>query len=166
MGMPDAFARGAADFSGMDGAEDLSISRVLHKAWGAVNEAGTEAAAVTVTIITTSVMPPALVFRADHPFLFFIRDNQSGSVLFLGRVANPGQTGASVAVAPQLNITRSGNGLRISWPYPSAGWTLQQRPDLSATNWTPSSGISNDGTNNLLSIPAPSGSLFFRLSQP
>ncbi len=166
MGMPEAFAPGAADFSGIDGAEDLYISDVVHKAWVAVNEAGTEAAAATVTIVGILAMPPALVFRADHPFIFFIRDNQSGSLRFLGRVANPGQSVANVALAPQLSITHSGNGLRLSWPYPSAGWTLRQNPDLSTTNWTPSSGISDDGTNNLLSIPAPPGSLFFRLSQP
>jgi len=165
MGMPDAFVPGAADFSGIDGTNDLYISHVLHKAWGAVNEAGTEAAAATVGIIGILAMPMPLVFRADHPFIFFIRDTQSGSLLFLGRVADPSQSVANTVTVPQLNITQSDNSLRISWPSPSTGWTLSQNPDLSTTNWTPSSGISNDGTNNLLSIPAPPGSLFFRLSQ-
>ena len=91
MGMTDAFSR-SADFSGMNGKRDLSISAVIHKAYVDVNEEGTEAAAATgVTMRLTSVGPGARppVFRADHPFLFFIRDNQSGSILFIGRVTNP-----------------------------------------------------------------------------
>jgi serpin B len=166
MGMPDAFAPGAADFSGIDGAQDLVISDVLHKAWVAVNEAGTEAAATTVTIVTPTVGLMSPVFRADHPFLFFIRDTQSGSLLFLGRVANPSPSVANAAPALHLSLTPSGQSLNISWPYPSTGWTLRQNPDLSTTNWTPSGGITNDGTNNFLSISTQAGALFFRLSQP
>src|SRR5436190_3649467 len=87
MGMPDAFQAGVADFSGIDGAMDLFISLVLHKAWGEVNEQGTEAAAATVISIgTTAVFIPP-VFRADHPFIFFIRDTLSGSLLFIGRLS-------------------------------------------------------------------------------
>jgi serine protease inhibitor len=91
MGMPDAFTPRVADFSGIDGMMDLCISHVFHKAWGEVNEAGTEAAAATVVVVvsTGSVGPPPPVFRADHPFIFFIRDTQSGSILFLGRLADP-----------------------------------------------------------------------------
>jgi serpin B len=91
MGMTDAFSR-SADFSGMDGKRDLFISAVIHKAYVDVNEEGTEAAAATaVTMKLTSIGPGGRppVFRADHPFLFLIRDNQSGSILFLGRVMNP-----------------------------------------------------------------------------
>ena len=89
MGMPDAFS-GKADFSGMTDNRDLFISAVVHKAYVDVNEEGTEAAAATgVTMKLTSVAPPPPVFRADHPFIFLIRDNQTGSILFLGRVANP-----------------------------------------------------------------------------
>jgi serpin B len=91
MGMPDAFGP-EADFSGIDGTTTLSISHVFHKAWGEVDEAGTQAAASTVVTIITTVapLPPATpVFRADHPFIFFIRDTQSGSILFLGRLADP-----------------------------------------------------------------------------
>jgi len=90
MGMQDAFS-GRADFSGINGQKDLYISAVIHKAYVDINEEGTEAAAATaVTIRLTSVGPaPSPVFRADHPFLFLIRDNQSGSILFLGRVMNP-----------------------------------------------------------------------------
>jgi len=91
MGMTDAFSP-RADFSGMDGAKDLYISAVVHKAFVDVNEEGTEAAAATAVGMRASVMmrpQPVPVFRADHPFLFLIRDTHSGSILFLGRVTNP-----------------------------------------------------------------------------
>jgi len=91
MGMTDAFSPGSADFSGMNGKRDLFISAVIHKAYVDVNEEGTEAAAATaVTMKVTSIGPTRIpVFRADHPFLFLIRDNLSGSILFIGRVVNP-----------------------------------------------------------------------------
>lgn len=91
MGMTDAFSARVADFSGITGSRDLFISAVIHKAYVDVNEEGTEAAAATgVTMRLTSVGPSQTpVFRADHPFLFLIRDNQSGSILFIGRVMNP-----------------------------------------------------------------------------
>jgi serpin B len=89
MGMPDAFST-KADFSGMSGNKDLFISAVVHKAYVEVNEEGTEAAAATgVGMKLTSVAPPPPVFKADHPFVFLIRDNHTGSILFLGRMANP-----------------------------------------------------------------------------
>jgi serpin B len=93
MGMPDAFTP-QADFSGMDGARDIFISEVFHKAWVDVNEEGTEAAAATVGAMKASAMPmrppaPPPIFRADHPFIFCIRDTRSGSLLFLGRLADP-----------------------------------------------------------------------------
>jgi len=90
MGMTDAFT-GAADFSGMTGKRDLFISAVIHQAYVDVNEEGTEAAAATgVVMKLTAALPEQTpVFRADHPFLFLIRDKTSGSILFLGRVMNP-----------------------------------------------------------------------------
>ena len=91
LGMTNAFTD-QADFSGMDGKKDLLISAVVHKAFVEVNEEGTEAAAATgISIAATSFeepQPPVL-FRADHPFLFLIRDNQTGSILFLGRIVDP-----------------------------------------------------------------------------
>ncbi len=94
MGMSDAFSQQKADFSGMSLPQEvgkLFISAVIHKAYVDVNEEGTEAAAATAVIVNvTAVRPePTPVFRADHPFLFLIRDNQSGSILFIGRVTNP-----------------------------------------------------------------------------
>ncbi|HPC21356.1 MAG TPA: serpin family protein, partial [Phycisphaerae bacterium] len=90
LGMRLAFRVGAADFSGMDGTQELYIGAVLHKAYVDVNEEGTEAAGATGVVMKMRATPgPPPVFRADHPFLFLIRDVQSGSILFLGRLANP-----------------------------------------------------------------------------
>jgi serpin B len=88
MGMPSAFdAR--ADFSGMDGTRNLSISDVFHQGFVKVNEKGTEASAATAVVMTERAMPQATRFVADKPFLFFIRDNKSASVLFMGRMVDP-----------------------------------------------------------------------------
>lgn len=93
LAMRDAFDGAKADFSGMDGhAGWLSISDVLHKAFVDVNEEGTEAAAATAVVMRSlAVAAPPPVFRADHPFLFLIQENRTGSVLFLGRITNPVQ---------------------------------------------------------------------------
>ena len=89
LGMPDAFVYGVADFSGVNGVvKDLYISGVFHKAFIEVNEEGTEAAAATGVVLSHSI-PVAPVFYADHPFIFIIKDNRSGSILFMGRVMNP-----------------------------------------------------------------------------
>ena len=90
MGMPAAFDGGRADFSGMNGGKErLAITAVVHKAFVAVDEQGTEAAAATgVTLGRTSVQVEK-PFRADHPFLFLIRDGRTGSILFMGRVVDP-----------------------------------------------------------------------------
>lgn len=87
MGMTDAFAYGTADFSPMDGTKELFISQVIHKAFVKVNEAGTEAAAATAVIVVGGGVPKPV--HIDHPFLFFIRDLKTGTVLFLGRVVDP-----------------------------------------------------------------------------
>lgn len=90
MGMSDAFDLKTADLSGMDGKRDLFINAVVHKAFVDVNEEGTEAAAATgVAAGVLSAPAPPVTFRADHPFMFLIRDNQTGTILFLGRVSNP-----------------------------------------------------------------------------
>ncbi len=91
LGMPDAFS-GSADFSGMDGGRNLIISDVIHKAFVAVDEAGTEAAAATAVVMRlTSIMPEEPVeVTVDRPFVFLIRDLPTGAILFVGRVVNPG----------------------------------------------------------------------------
>jgi serpin B len=91
MGMPTAFS-GSADFSGMDGKGDLFIDDVFHKAFVDVNEEGTEAAAATAVSMTLSYemsFEPIPVFKADHPFIFLIQDDDTGNILFMGRVVNP-----------------------------------------------------------------------------
>jgi serpin B len=86
MGIPTAFGA-AADFSGVDATDQLFISGVMHKAFVEVNEAGTEAAAATT--VTATLKAETVRFIADHPFLFLIRDNGTGSILFLGRIVDP-----------------------------------------------------------------------------
>ena len=90
LGMQQAFQAGKADFSGMnDGKEKLFLSAVVHKAFVDVNEEGTEAAAATGGIMKALAVRIKPVFRADHPFVFLIRDTRNGSVLFLGRILDP-----------------------------------------------------------------------------
>jgi len=86
LGMTSAFAD-TADFSGMDGTKNLYLSDVFHKAFVEVNETGTEAAAVTLVMSASKGMDDR--FNVDHPFIFLIRDNGSGSILFLGRIIDP-----------------------------------------------------------------------------
>jgi len=91
LGMPIAF-QGDADFSGITGSRDFVISAVVHKAFVEVEEKGTEAAAATavVGIRAAAIMPAKeIVFRADHPFLYLIRDAKSGAILFMGRLSRP-----------------------------------------------------------------------------
>lgn len=90
LGISDAFNPKRADFSGMNGKKDLWISDVFHKAFIEVNEEGTEAAAATGVVMTHALQIES-IFRVDHPFIFIIRDNRSGSILFMGRMMNPAE---------------------------------------------------------------------------
>jgi len=90
MGMADLFKAGAADLSGIDGSKELYVSNVLHRAVVEVNEDGTEAAAATAVVMMRSMpidKPP--VFHADHPFIFFVQEKSTKSILFLGRLVKP-----------------------------------------------------------------------------
>jgi serpin B len=90
LGMTDAFTPGLADFSGMDGGRDLAVQAVIHKAVIAVDEQGTTAAAATgVTLGHNSVVTGPRTLVVDRPFLFFIRHDPSGAILFQGRVVDP-----------------------------------------------------------------------------
>jgi serpin B len=91
MGMPDAFDENLADFSGMTGGRDVFIDNVIHKAFVAVDEDGTEAAAATAVIIAPTSAGPieAITLVIDRPFIFLIRDIPSGQILFIGRVLDP-----------------------------------------------------------------------------
>jgi len=87
LGMEQAFVPGQADFSGMDGSHELYIQDALHKAFVSVDEAGTEAAAATVVIVGIKSAPmEPLSVTVDRPFVFLIRDSESGAILFVGRV--------------------------------------------------------------------------------
>ena len=86
--MPDAFVYTVADFSRMDGTRELFIGDVIHEAFVAVDEDGTEAAAATAVVMVGGSMPPPEL-EVNRPFLFVIRDNITGTILFVGRVLNP-----------------------------------------------------------------------------
>ncbi len=89
MGMPVVFSSDA-DFSGMNGRRNLSITDVVHKAFVSVDEAGTEAAAATAVIVGETSIPMELVnVNIDRPFIFMIRDIETGALLFVGRILNP-----------------------------------------------------------------------------
>ena len=93
MGMSTAFNKETADFTGMTEKRGLYLSAVIHKAFVDVNEEGTEAAAATGVVggraMAIQRPQPPIVFRADHPFLFLIRERKSGGILFMGRVTEP-----------------------------------------------------------------------------
>ena len=93
MGMKEAFSE-AADFSKMTLPKDLFISEVFHKAFIEVDEKGTEAAAATAVVMMTTSCAPGpkpkpIIFNANHPFLFYIIDDQTRSVIFMGRMMEP-----------------------------------------------------------------------------
>jgi serpin B len=96
LGAKDASSIRDANFSAMTGGDDLVMSAILHKAFVKVDEMGTEAAAATAVVMGTKGAKPVeqvALFRADHPFLFAIRENHTGTVLFVGRVMDPTRTG-------------------------------------------------------------------------
>jgi serpin B len=88
-----AFGTGA-DFSRITPTRDLYISSVRHKTYVRVDEAGTEAAAVTIVEVGETSVPDTFYMRVDRPFLFAIREHHSGTVLFIGKMVNPGTGGA------------------------------------------------------------------------
>lgn len=91
MGMTDAFST-RADFSGMDGTRSLLIGKVFHSTLVETDEQGTMASSGTAVVMKpggTSLIEPPLIFKADHPFMFLIIHEPSGTILFIGRVVNP-----------------------------------------------------------------------------
>jgi serpin B len=88
MGMPIPFSN-AADFTRMSSKPDLKIDEVYHKAFVEVSEEGTEAAAATAVVIVRKSISIPVDFVANRPFMFIIRENTTGNILFMGRVANP-----------------------------------------------------------------------------
>ena len=94
LGISDAFNPDRSDLSGITRSERLFIGQMIHKAFINVDESGTEAAAVTVAMMAglaeeEEEPPKPVIFKADHPFMFFIRHVKSGTILFAGRVLDP-----------------------------------------------------------------------------
>ncbi|XP_045881143.1 serpin B10 [Meles meles] len=89
MGMSDAFDQSTADFSGMSMEGNLFLSNVFHKSFVEINEQGTEATAGTGGVVGLRSKFPPIEFNANHPFLFFIRHNKTGNILFYGRFCSP-----------------------------------------------------------------------------
>ena len=88
--MTDAFNFASADLSGINGLLTLAITDILHKAFVAVDEKGTEAAAATAVVIgETSVPDPDIIMPVDRPFILLIRDTNTGTILFMGRILDP-----------------------------------------------------------------------------
>lgn len=89
MGIKDAF-NSTADFSGISESEKLYISKVLHKAKISIDEKGTEAAAATAVVMRkTSILAETVDFKANRPFIYILRNNQTNSIYFMGKVVNP-----------------------------------------------------------------------------
>jgi serpin B len=88
-GVTSAFSQHDADFSALNGKRDLYVSTAFHKAFVDVNEEGTEAAAATFGGVVTFGIELSDEFKVDHPFIFMIRDNSTGCLLFLGRIVDP-----------------------------------------------------------------------------
>lgn len=89
MGLTGVFSAPPADFSGIDGTKDLFPTAVVHEAAVDVSEKGTEAAAATGVVVGPTSISRPIEFRADHPFIFFIRDNATKTIVFLGRLVSP-----------------------------------------------------------------------------
>ncbi len=88
VGLKTAFTN-KADFSGITKEAPLQFSKILHKTWIELDEERTEAAAATSAVMKITGQPSYKVFKADHPFVFFIIDNQSKAILFMGRYVKP-----------------------------------------------------------------------------
>ena len=98
LGMKDLFNHGAADLSGIDGSKTLYVSKILHRAVMEVNEEGTVDAATTVVDMKARSIPLQMDFHANHPFIFFIQDKATRSILFLGRLVKPSSSSKSSTV--------------------------------------------------------------------
>ena len=110
IGITDMYKLYIADLSGIDGTRNLYVSGVIHKAFVDVNEEGTEATAATAVVIFEPISvktDPPVIFKADHPFLFFIREKITGSILSSGRVVTPPKA--------QGGAAGTGSGSKLSW---------------------------------------------------
>ncbi len=149
LGMTDAFTRGVADFTGI-GPNGLYIDAAMHKAFIAVDESSTEAAATTGigVVALCQFVPPIdpIVFNADHPFLFMIRDTKTGSLLFTGQIEDPTQQGSDPS-APTIT-----HQAKVQDPGPIET-TTPPNNDLTAT--PPITLLPVSPPNNLLPVTPP-----------
>jgi serpin B len=164
MGMIDAFAAGVADFSGIDGGRDLSIGTATHEAVIDVNETGTTAAGATaITVVSQAVTFPPL-FEATHPFVFLLRDTNSGSILFLGRVNDPTSGGPRLAaVAPLIQTGNGSFGVRnhqfgFNVVSTNATVVIEACTNLSSGAWFPVSTLTLFNNSAYFSEPVPTNS--------
>ncbi len=88
VGLKSAFTK-EADFSGITKKEHLWLDQIIHKTWIELDEEKTEAAAATATFFIRGTTPSLKIFKADHPFVFFIIDNNTKAILFMGRYVKP-----------------------------------------------------------------------------
>jgi len=117
MGMPDLFTLDVANLSGIDGTEDLYVTKVVHQAVVEVSEEGTEAAAATAVIVGVGSAPMADInFRADRPFLFFIQHKDTKSILFLGRLVKPSSVTVTSTAARMSTVAVAAAFLAALWP--------------------------------------------------
>lgn len=165
MGMVDAFMPGTADFSGIDGGPDLSIDSATHKAVVDVNETGTVAAGATVITIVTTVINVPTLFQADHPFLFLIRDTNSASILFLGRVGDPtaGSAPSATSSLPLIHTTDGSLGIRnqqfgFTVAGTNATLVVEACTNLASGAWVPIRTLTLTNGSAYFSEPMPSNS--------
>ncbi len=168
LGMTDAFSN-QANFSGIS-SMPLQIFDVVQKAYISVTETGTEAAAATSIGVTTTVAfpflpPPPVVFNADHPFLFVIRDTQSGSVLFEGQVADPTSLAADPTAPPAPPSAPSHVMAPTAPAPPSAPSNVVAAtggPNTLAVSWTPgSAGSAGPTTSYVVQMSGPGFGNYF-----
>jgi serpin B len=155
MGMTDAFDAGKADFGGIADrdAYDLHITGVFHKTFIDVHEVGTEAAAATGVVVgVTSVPLEPPVFRADHPFLFAVRDAHSGSFLFLGRLNEP-EIAATSATPPTLAGDFNGDGVVDAADF--IVWRKEDGTQAGYERWRAHFGRTSSGAHSLSSAAVP-----------
>ena len=121
--------------------------------WYEIAGSGGTSTGVTFTVAGTMSQPDGGGIMSGQKYVV-----TGGHGSLVSVVQSPG--------APVLTIASIGNGVKISWPYPSAGWTLQQASAPSVGDWSAIGGVSSDSTNNYMILAAPAGNLFFRLSHP
>jgi hypothetical protein len=158
----------AADVNG-DGWVDLISANVSGSGTLTVltnNRSGGFALAATLAVGTVPVQVIAADVNGDgKQDLISVNSGNNTLTVLINTSVFPLPT-----FTPKPTINFTGNGILVSWPSDSAGWSLQQRPDLTTGSWSPSGyngyGISDDRTNKSMIIMPPTGNLFFRLLHP